>query len=159
MFCSNCGNELRQGLKYCNRCGAVTNTESEKPVVIAESNKLALTLSIVGGWIGVVGIIALALLIGDLLRKDFIAPTALMLMVIFAALIFGIEFLLIRQISNLSPKNAPQPRANENETPAHENPGRVGNAARLESYREPVGSVTEHTTRTFGEAFAEKPKN
>lgn len=148
---------MRQGLKYCNRCGANTTADVVKPADVAESSKLALTLSIVGGWIGVVGIIALALLIGDLLRKDFIAPPAFLLIVVFALLIFGIEFLLVRQISNLSGKNAARLRANQTFT--RENLKPAGNIAQLESHREPIGSVTEHTTRTFGEAFAERREN
>ena len=81
-----------------------------------------------------------------------------MLVLIFTAVVLGIVFLLIRQISNLSGKSAPRINA-DSELFSREALPRTGNTAQLEPFREPVGSVTEHTTRTFDEVFADKSKN
>jgi hypothetical protein len=157
MFCSNCGNELRQNLKYCNRCGAITAAELEKTVASSESGKTVQALSIVIGWVGVAGIVALAILIGNLLRKDHIEFSAFMLVVVFSIMIFAVVYLIVRQISLLSGKGF-LPAAKEGVLQARQNLPRTENAPQLEQPKVPVGSVTDHTTRIFEETFAEKPK-
>lgn len=159
MFCSNCGNELSQNLKYCNRCGAITTTELEKTVTSSESGKTVQALSIVIGWVGVAGIVALAILIGNLLRKDHIEASAFMLVVVFSIVIFAVIFLIVRQISALSGKKLLPSEKESEMQKARKNLPRTGNTARLEPFKEPVASVTEHTTRIFDETQAQKTKN
>src|SRR4028119_1577241 len=120
MFCSTCGNELRQNLKYCNRCGVITANELEKTVASSESGKTVQALSIVIGWVGVAGIVALAILIGNLLRKDNIEFSAFMLVVVFSIMIFAVVYLIVRQISILSGKNF-LPAAKESVSQARQN--------------------------------------
>ncbi|MDQ4123936.1 MAG: zinc ribbon domain-containing protein [Acidobacteriota bacterium] len=158
MFCSNCGNELRQGLKYCNRCGAITTAELEKTVASPGSSKIVETLAAATGGIGAIGMIALAVLISRLLRLDDIKPPAFLLVLVFSLMLFGIICLLIRQISKLSSRSylytSRDIGMQERGSLPH-----TGNTAQLEPPRVPIGSVTDHTTRIFEENFAEKTKN
>jgi hypothetical protein len=147
MFCSNCGNQLREGLKYCNRCGVRSTGELEKIGAAMESNKLAQTLSIATGWIGFGGLVALAIMIGNLLRLENISPRAVFLVVIFGAIVFGLVFLLLRQISALSNK-IPFQVLPGSQTVQEAFPSK-SETVRLEAPREPVLSVTENTTRTL----------
>lgn len=158
MFCSNCGNELRQNLKYCNRCGAINTSELEKTANVSESGKTVRMLSVAVAWIGIAGIITIAILIGKLLEQGDIKPPAFMLVVVFCALIFGIIFLLMRQISALSSKSF-FPVAKDTVTQMRDSLPHTGNTAQLEAPREPIGSVTDRTTRIFEENFAERTKN
>ncbi len=158
MYCSNCGNGLRQGLKYCNRCGAITTTELEKTVTSSESSKTAQTLAGAIGGIGVFGIIAVAVLIGRLLRKDNIEPPAFLLVMVLSLMIFAIICLLVRQISKLSGRSYFY-AARDGGMQGRESLPHTGNTAQLEPPREPIGSVTDHTTRIFEEKLAEKFRN
>lgn len=158
MFCLNCGNELRQGLKYCNRCGAVISAEIEKSFSAIAENKTAQALSIAIGWIGVAGILALAFLINKLLQRDGISAPHGILVLIFAVLIFGIIFVVARQISILYGKKL-FPFRTDSENSSRDSLPRADNTLRLEQFREPAASVTEHTTRAFDEAFVKKSEN
>ena len=158
MFCSNCGNELREGLKYCNRCGVQTNAELEKLEASSGSKKVAQGLTIATGWVGFGGVVGLAILIGNLLRREFIPREAVVIVLIFAALVFGIVFLLIRLISNLtnqaSPQNLPTQKFQNEEPESYLPPPQT---ARLNSpIFQPASSVTENTTRDFEQIYAEK---
>lgn len=158
MFCSNCGNELRQGLKYCNRCGVIIAAEMERSSVSSTKGNAAQVLSGAVGGIGVFGIIGLGILIGRILRLDDIKPPHVFLVILFAVFIFAVIFLLVRQISKLTDK-IHLLGANETEPFTRASFQRAGNTAQLESFREPIGSVTEHTTRTFDEALLKKSEN
>ena len=159
MYCSNCGNALRQGLKYCNRCGAITTVELEKTATSSDSSKIVQTLSGAVGAIGVVGVIAVAVLISRLLRLDDIKPPAFLLVLVFSVMIFGIICLLIRQISKLSGRSSNFSASKDGGLQGRESLPHTGNTAQLEAPREPISSVTDHTTRLFEESFAEKSKN
>lgn len=158
MFCSNCGNELRQGLKYCNRCGAINPTELEKTISPSDVSKIIGILSSSIGAVGVFGIIALTVLIIKLLNKEHIEPPAFLLVLVLGAVIFGVIFLLIRQISVMSNKSFWSAQK-EGAGARHESLPHTGNTAQLEPPRQPIGSVTDHTTRIFEENLAEKTKN
>lgn len=151
MFCSTCGNELRENLKYCSRCGMRAATELEKIENSNGSKNIAQALTIATGWIGVSGVIALAILIGNLLRRDIIPDGAIALVLIFTTLVFGLLFLMLRQIayfsgfktSHYSPIQNQALGVNSKLTPKH--------TAKLDSARQefvPM-SVIEHTTQTL----------
>ena len=139
-------------------CGAISTPELEKTANASESGKSVRMLSVAVAWIGIVGIITIAILIGKLLEQGDIKPPAFMLVVVFCALIFGIIFLLMRQISVLSSKSF-FPVAKDAVMQMRESLPHSGNTAQLEAPREPIGSVTDHTTRIFEENLAERTRN
>jgi len=140
MYCANCGTPRTQGLSYCNRCGAdlrerveVTNT---KAITAFLSAMTLLGLS------GMAVMLAGALL----LRKGAnLSQELICVFMLFTFLIVTItEIMLFRNLSKLSSSSerknffpAPSPTQHDLRLPQGAPLG------------EPVGSVTENTTRTF----------
>lgn len=154
MYCPSCGTEVTSGLNFCNRCGANLSQASnlpEQPVryVSLTGPTIAIALMVVIG-LG----ITFASVSG--LARDNIHPVALTWMVIAGlAMITGVAALIIRQWSNLAgvvkPKEQSHPRkksADKEFVPAQLPPLRS----------EPIGSVTENTTRTFEPAYIERER-
>lgn len=146
MFCHNCGNEIRQGLNYCNRCGMRVFTEIEK--VSSKGDELSLTMTIVTGAVSLAGVIALAVLINRLIRQGGeVPPSAVFLIVVFGLIVTGIVFALSRQISKVHSQAAPilqKSMSKANSTPLLEN-----KTSELDYVPASVSSVTENTTKLF----------
>jgi hypothetical protein len=152
MYCPSCGNEISVELKYCNRCGANLTVPMMSPPVALAPVKLAvpsivLGLTILGG---------LGIVFGGATEfaRQGLHPAAIVWMVLFsAAALFGCVGLMIRFFTKLMilqrelpPSQQPQrPLFNERQTPQHLPPPRM----------EPIGSVTENTTRTFTPIYRE----
>jgi hypothetical protein len=145
MYCPSCGTEVTRELNYCNRCGANLSAPSNQP---EEPSRL---VSLTGPTfaIALMVVIGLGIIFSSIshLARDGVHPVALTWMAIFGmGMITGIAALVIRQWSHLSgtrkQKEQPAPRKKaviSEASPIQLPPRRV----------EPVGSVTDHTTRTF----------
>ena len=140
MYCANCGTPRTQGLSYCNRCGADLREHVEASNTKAIAAFLsAITLIGVGG-LGIMLAGALLLRKGAGLSQELIG-----VFMLFTFLIVSItEILLFRNLSKLSGsterKNsfpAPLPTQHDLRLPQGTPLG------------EPVGSVTDSTTRTL----------
>jgi hypothetical protein len=140
MYCANCGTPRSQGLSYCNRCGTDLRERVESSNVKAITAFLsAITLLGVGGLV--------IMLAGALmLRKEgSLSQELIGVFMLFTFLIVSLtEIMLFRNLSKLSRsterKNsfpAPLPTQHDLRLPQGTPLG------------EPVGSVTENTTRTF----------
>ena len=140
MYCVNCGTPRTQGLSYCNRCGADLRerVESGNNKAIAAFLS-AITLIGVGG-LGVMLAGALVLRRGANLNPDLIG-----VFMLFTFLIVTMtEIMLFRNLSKLSGSTE-----RKNSFPA---PPPMQHDLRLPQgtpLGEPVGSVTENTTRTL----------
>ena len=140
MYCANCGTPRTQGLSYCNRCGADLRERVEPSNNKAIAAFLsAITLLGVGGM-------AVMLAGALLLRKGAgLSQELIGVFMLFTFLIVSMtEIMLIRNLSKLSGsserKNSfPAPSPTQHDL-------RLPHGAPL---GEPVGSVTENTTRTF----------
>ena len=152
MYCPTCGNEITVELKYCNRCGAnLTLPAMSAPMALAPVKltvpSIVLGITILGG---------LGVIFGSATEfaRQGLHPAAIVWMVLFSsATLFGCTGLLIRFLTKmmtlgreLAPQQ-PQPRPAFADRPAipHLPPPRM----------EPVGSVTENTTRTFSPIYRE----
>jgi len=96
MYCSACGSEVQEGLRYCNRCGANLAAETSVPP------KLFGIIMILAGAIvlvGVTGLAAIFLFSIEFMGRGNIPVESLVFLVIFTLVLFGIEALLIRQLS------------------------------------------------------------
>jgi hypothetical protein len=154
MFCSTCGAALTKGLSYCNRCGAKTAL-STSPL---ESNtsppdklpEIIFMLGVVSGAVIIGGFIFIFLLIEKLLDKA-LPPSAIMaFMMMSMAAVFAISWLLIRQFTrtlNIYLRTDEKEKSKQLE--AQPSP-------QLEAPREPLSSVTEHTTRAFEPSLRER---
>jgi hypothetical protein len=151
MYCANCGSRIKPELNYCNRCGAkVSARETEMQKSIAEN--LSGAVGYIGGF-GLVGFIFVVLV----LVKNGVAEKALIpISFFYLAALFGICFLIIRQIKNLAgrPLHKQLEPDGSFQTAEQLSPA---NTAQLEAPREPLGaSVTENTTRTFDEVLLKR---
>ena len=149
MYCSNCGTPRTQGLSYCNRCGADLRerVDSTNTGAITAFLSAITLLGIAGCAIMIMG--ALMLRKGANLSQELIA-----IFMLFTFLIVSItEILLLRNLSKLS---ASAERKNFFPAPPLTPPElRLPQGTPL---GEPVGSVTENTTRTLEYVRREVPE-
>jgi hypothetical protein len=140
MYCANCGTPRTQGLSYCNRCGADLRERGEP------SNTKAITAFV--SAMTLLGVSGMAVMLAGalLLRKGAnLSQELICIFMLFTFLIVSItEILLFRNLSKLSGSTG-----RKNSFPA---PSPTQHDLRLPQgtpLGEPVGSVTENTTRTF----------
>lgn len=145
MYCSSCGLQLTQELRYCPRCGANLSppAPSEKPpnmVGPAWAVSVAVTLITLAGM----GLLfAFATIITT--RGLNLHAGIFLMVTLFMLGILMVDGLLIRQLSRLlSLYEKPQARGSAR---PNELEGKF--APQLEAVRETPLSVTENTTRTF----------
>jgi hypothetical protein len=147
MYCSSCGTPLSQGLSYCNRCGASLRERSEIKTGAISAYLTAIT---------VLGVIGLGIMLGGslVLKKEAgLGQELVGFFMFFTFLIVGIiEFMLVRNLSKLSgPERTEPPKYFQPPQPMHDL--RLPQGTPL---GEPVGSVTDNTTRTLEYARREQ---
>jgi len=147
MYCANCGTPRTQGLSYCNRCGADLRERVESSNTGAITALLsAITVLGVGG-LAIMLFGAVMLRKGAALSQDLIA-----LFMLFAFLIVSLtEIMMVRNLSKLS--GSTERRKSLPAPPPTQHDLRLPQATPL---GEPVGSVTENTTRTLEYAPRER---
>jgi hypothetical protein len=146
MYCPHCGTPATQSLSFCNRCGASLREKGEIKITGAISALLtAITLVALGG-LGIMLGGALVLRNGASLGQELIGFFMLFTFLIIAMT----EFMLVRNVSKLIGSLENQPKF----TPVQQPPLELRPPS-VSSMGEPVGSVTENTTRTLGYARRE----
>ena len=140
MYCSTCGSLINTELNYCNRCGARVDK-----LATAENSSATGYLSMATGFVGLGGLGLTVGLIAMLLKNGVVIEAVVMLAFAFLSTIFGITFLMIRQISQMSNAAPPMIKEKAFEKPQLDSP----TTAQLEEARQPARSVTENTTRTL----------
>ena len=144
MYCANCGTQLVQGLSYCNRCGFDLRERNQ-------SNTGAITAFLTA--ITLIGVVGLGIMLGGAiaLRKEAqLSQEIVGVFMLFAFLLISItEFMLVRNLSRLTGSRESK---NRSLPPVHQDL-RLPQASSL---GEPVGSVTENTTRTLEYARREQ---
>ena len=98
MYCSACGSEVAEGLRFCNRCGANLGTERKAPPRILVFITL---LSLAVAVVTIVGLLFMLVLGTEMMgRRDSTAETYIFIFLIFLT-VLGVDALMIRQISRL----------------------------------------------------------
>ena len=160
MYCPSCGNEISVELKYCNRCGANLALIPESyPAPAAKPVKLALPAIVLGLTI-TIGI-GVTISSATEMAQMHLPPAAIVFIVMFGlATLFGCTALMIRFWLKVLSMNREVYQPQHQFRPAVQMPAQV--AAQMSGPRqqfpprlEPVPSVTEHTTRTFSQAYRE----
>ena len=140
MYCANCGMPRTQGLSYCNRCGADLRERVES------TNTKAITAFL--SAITLIGVSGLAIMLGGalMLRKGAnLSQELIGFFMLFTFLIVSItEFSLVRNLAKLS--GSTERKNYFPAAPPMQHDLRLPQGTPL---GEPVGSVTENTTRTL----------
>ena len=146
MYCASCGSELTSELSYCNRCGANLKPpanhsgQPDKLVGAAWAISMAVVLVTLGGFGMMFGLVMALISNGVNLSGG-----GMVLIVFCLLIILAIASLLVRQLSRVLDiaqltGGASQPKQPKlSEKPVQQ----------IGAPREPVSSVTEHTTRIF----------
>lgn len=143
MYCANCGSLAESKLKYCKNCGSKLGKEDADKGADSMLNNILTTLFLIVMFgLGIlVGLVAVLLGAG-------VEPKFVMFIAIgYLAAVFGICYTLLTQV----PKLIDAKLNKRAESPDFVPPAQLypRTTAQLEEQREPVISVTEHTTRTL----------
>jgi predicted nucleic acid-binding Zn ribbon protein len=146
MYCSTCGTAITPGLSFCNRCGARLE---EPPQQIRTAQVTAFLTAIT-----LIAICGLGIMLGGslVLRSEVGMPVGFVgVFMLFTFLITGVtEVMLIKNLSRLTGSSETkrhftyvQPPAMSHQPPLELHPPTA------QSFGEPIGSVTDNTTRTL----------
>ncbi len=147
MYCSSCGNQIKKGLNYCNSCGVrIVDAEDIK------SGSKGQNVSTAISYIGIAGIIGFIALVKLLSEKNIDTPAMVMILIAFSATIFGICFMLIKQLSGNSEKSN-QHIEFQNDVPRTI---KSVDTNQLEEPKHTPASVIENTTRILDKVPVER---
>jgi hypothetical protein len=158
MYCQACGAEIQAGLNYCSRCGAsVTSPATKEVMVPVDLSSPVRWVSATVGLTFLVGLIIIFTAIGSIAMRGF-NNDSVMAIAFFGLMTLGcIELSLIRLLSRLLGVSKERGtlanlvrRSKELKTPQP-----VQYIQPAPAYTDPLPSVTEHTTRTFSDAYRE----
>lgn len=153
MFCPNCGTTVNKKLKYCNSCGERLSKSAEidkdgMPGKMLDNILTTVFLVVMFGLGILVGLVAV--LLGSNIEPRFVV----VITVAYLAAVFGICFFLLKQVPKLiDARLRADGFAEESRQAARLTPLTT---AQLEEYREPVMSVTDHTTKTLNQVPIER---
>jgi len=146
MYCLNCGTPLSSGVSFCNRCGTGLREKETNRTGAITAFLTAITL---------IGICGMGIMLGGslVLRKEAGLPVELVGFFMFCTfVIVGLtEILLVRNLSKLTGSSERKHRL-----PTTQPPPLELRPPTTTSFGEPVGSVTDNTTRTLEYARRER---
>lgn len=147
MYCERCGKQLDEALNFCNGCGAQLKKSSGDAELKSVLNTLLVALIVVA----TAGIGVLAGLLAILLDRVPRIEPVIAFSLFYLATVFGICFLIMRQVSKLIDAKLSGKDLNEAVSPQEplvQLPPKT--TAQLEEQRQPA-SVVDVTTRTLEE--------
>ena len=151
MYCSNCGNELKPDLRYCNSCGYKLPEEN---INSGEGARIARTLTTAAGFVGVVGLIGALILVNVLMDSPIMSGPAVVILIAYLATVFGICAFALKQARHFLVSDSGEKRAQPQKEPPLAMPQRDTN--QLGPAQTPPASVTENTTRTLDKVPIER---
>jgi hypothetical protein len=144
MYCSHCGTTVSNDLRFCKNCGgqliADDDDKDGKPGKMLDNILTTLFLIVMFGMGILVGLVAV--LLGNGVTTDVVVIIA----VVYLVAVFGICISLVRQVPKLIDARLKGWNNAEAAAPPLLEPRTT---AQLEEFRQPVSSVTDHTTRTL----------
>lgn len=159
MYCQSCGAEIQPGLNYCSRCGAAVSAPPAAREVVAlvdltsPTRWLAATICLtmlIGFGMLILTLVALANM--GIRGEPLVAITFFGFLAIFVT-----EFMLVRMMSRLllSAKEEGRGFGSKRAGKKELKPPAPQGFIQPPAYADPLGSVTEHTTRTFSPTYKE----
>ena len=145
MYCSSCGVDSVEGLKYCKRCGANLSASSE-PMAPKRFPPLliGLFLLVIGG-VAALGLSAPLLMARDLVNSGFMPKQVLMLFALSSSVTVVVIGLLIKVLMRLIGMS----QRPDSTSGLREHAIRSYEPSQIPSQPRSIGSVTENTTRSF----------
>ena len=152
MYCSSCGSAVPTNLTYCNKCGArLSGSKTESLTRPSELAPDSLVWAILALFIMGTGVmIGLLAVLKEVVGFNLGLIAAVML--VGFGMMVAIESVLVYLL--LSGRKAAR-RADEGYELKRATPLEL-NHPQPEMLQEPIGSVTEHTTRTFEPIYTER---
>ena len=149
MYCSACGVSVVQGLSYCNHCGAKLSGEkaAKSSEVKTESLVWAMVAVLVFGFVAIVFLMMAMKMVGLNVGQILAFTILSFLIMLLVEGVFTWQLLLRKrgaETGDTALSNAQTTKELD--------------AAQARLLREPMPSVTEHTTRTFEPSFIERNK-
>jgi hypothetical protein len=167
MYCASCGAEVSEGMSYCNRCGAKLKAGSEEVAVVSPSQP-PMRVSAGAAWamaaavalITIVGFGAVFSMVMAFVTRGLSLDEGRLAVVVMALVsVVLIDWMLLRQFTRLTSGKS---QATEDAPAKPEKRQLAGKPSavppQLAAPREPVGSVTENTTRTFEPVYRERER-
>lgn len=147
MYCERCGKQIDDALNFCNACGAQLKTGKSEQQSVLNTLITALIVVCTAGLGVLVGLMAI------LLDKLPNPEPAFLFALFYLATLFGIAFMITRQISKLIDaklrgNDISAPVRTIRDEPLVQLPPKTTN--QLDDFREPA-SVVDNTTRTLEE--------
>lgn len=143
MYCSSCGVAVAQGLSYCNYCGeklSGVNGSGGEP----EEVRPGLLVSAMAG-VFIIGMVVITVLMGVMrVILDLPVDSVLVITLLPFLIMLGLEAVFMRLLFRRKRVNGKAADSISKGLPTKEL-----DAAHARALQEPVGSVTEHTTRAF----------
>jgi ABC-type nickel/cobalt efflux system permease component RcnA len=148
MYCSSCGGAIVQGLSYCNFCGAKLKVEKGESVIKSSEVRPE---SLVWGMVAVLvfGFVAIVFLLMAMKMVGLNVSQILAFMILSFLIMLLVEGVFIWQLFR-------RKRGTEETAPAKKQSTKELDAAQPRMLREPLPSVTEHTTRAFDPIYSER---
>ena len=154
MYCSSCGVAVAQGLSYCNYCGAKLNGVKGDSITKSPEVKPELLVSAMV-VVFIFGLAAITILMGVMKTAlDLPSERVLGFAVVPFLLMLIIEGVFVRLLLRRKRGAEEAGAATGLQGPAT----KELDAARARELPEPVGSVTEHTTRAFAPIYDERTR-
>ena len=152
MYCSACGVDSVEGLKYCKRCGA--NIAADAAPARKLPIPLIVTFLMIIGGVFALGIIVPSLTAGEFHGMQFSNTDVMIICMSIMGLtlaVIGMLVWLLRHLVGVQQTSAP--------VRAFESPHRESDRPQLAAPPLSVGSVTENTTRTLDQRKYETPRS
>lgn len=149
MYCSSCGVAVTKGLSYCNQCGSKLNANEDVEKSPGFTPGLLVPAMVATFILGTVVITALMGVMKVILGLP--VDAILILTSVPFLLMLVLEAIFIRLFLRRTRDTTRAPDG----LGAHERKTNELDAAHARSLREPVASVTEHTTRAFEPVYRE----
>lgn len=153
MYCNGCGNNISNKLNYCNVCGekVVKNEDGERNVSPLNSLITILGFVALGGLGILVGFVAMML--GKGVTHEAVAILAIGYLIALSVICFSITRLISKLIDA---KSVAKTNTTENYQTPQPPVVSMPTNPQLNEYKQPIGSVTDHTTKTFDEVFVKR---
>ena len=154
MYCSSCGVAVPESLSYCNHCGARLAVFSSDRVANSDEVRPGLLVSAMAGTF-ILGLFAITALLGVL--KSVLGLEVGQILGFAALSFFLLIFLEGVYLRLLFGRNRRADERARAELLAEHTTKELG-APQAQALREPLSSVTDHTTRAFDPIYVDRNK-